>query len=293
MKGHTPWQRHHGSAARWLAGATILCLAGFVSTAVLARSSAEDKGPEPNRAVAFEVVGKTQCVLARKCSIAPVPLHPVTEVLVQPGSRVKKGQVLVKLDDDEQQAEVRTKQAALESAELALKEARRHSEAVNKAIGSIPEKLYCDVCLRALTAEREERMAKAALESAKAELEHFEVTSQIDGVVSWLNVHLGMVSRPGTTVWGEILDLREIEVRCALSLDQVERIAVGQPAEIRRKARDQACGTARVVFIGIEADPKTELVPVHLLLANPNETLRSGETVRVRFGGDVASGAAK
>jgi multidrug resistance efflux pump len=199
----------------------------------------------------------------------------------------------VKLDDDEQQAEVRTKQAALESAELALKEARRHCEAVNKAVGSIPEKLYCDVCLRALTAEREERMAKAALESAKAELEHFEVRAQIDGIVSWLNVHQGMVSRPGTTVWGEILDLREIEVRCELPLDQVDRVAVGMSVVVRRKGHDEAFGTGRVVFIGIEADTKTELVPIHVRLVNPNERLRCCEPVRVRFGDDPALKGAK
>ena len=34
----------------------------------------------------------------------------------------------------------------------------------------------------------------------------------------------GMVSRPGTSTWGEILDLSEIEVRCELTLDQVERV---------------------------------------------------------------------
>jgi membrane fusion protein (multidrug efflux system) len=273
--------------------AAVMCLTVFTSTVVPARSGGQEKAAVPPRGAAFEVVGKTQCIGARKCSIAPVPLHPVTDVLVQPGSRVKKGELLVKLDDDEQQAEVRTKQAALESAELALKEARRHCEAVNKALGAIPEKLYCDVCLRALTAEREERMARAALESAKAELEHFEVRSQIDGIVSWLNVHQGMVSRPGTTVWGEILDLREIEVHCELTLDQVDRVAVGMSAAVRRKGHDEVFGTGHVVFIGIEADAKTELVPIHIRLANPNERLRCYEPVRVRFGDDQVLKGAK
>jgi multidrug resistance efflux pump len=50
-----------------------------------------------------------------------VPLHPVVDVLVEPGSRVKKGQVLVKLDDDEAQADVRNKQALLANTKIALK----------------------------------------------------------------------------------------------------------------------------------------------------------------------------
>jgi RND family efflux transporter MFP subunit len=281
MKSIILRSRGVGRVLRGLAVAGIVYLAAGAPSLSPARSSGD---ADPPAGESFEVAGKTQCVLGRKCLIAPVPLHPVVEVLVKPGSRVKKGQLLVKLDDDEQQAEVRTRQAALESAELALKEARRHSDAVNKAVAAVPEKFYCDVCLRALTAEREERMARAALDSAKAELEHFEVTSHIDGVVSWLNVHPGMVSRPGTTVWGEILDLREVEVRCELTLDQVERVAVGQSAEVRRKSRDELFSDGKVEFVGIEADPKTELVAVHVRLANPNERLRCGEPVRVRFG---------
>jgi membrane fusion protein, multidrug efflux system len=263
----------------------LLLLTACISltAAIFPRSQAAAKEPESSGPSTFEVPGKTQCISARKFSIAPVPLHPVTEVLVQPGNRVKKGQVLVKLDDDEQQAEVRAKQAALESAQLALEEARRHCAAADKAIAALPEKLYCDIRLRALTAEKDERMAKAALESAKAELEHFEVASQIDGVVSWLNVHPGMVSRPGTTVWGEILDLRELDVRCELTLEQAERIAVGQSVEVKKKARQELFGSGRVVFVGIEADAKTELVPVHIRLPNQNERLRCNEPVQVRF----------
>src|SRR5262249_50773393 len=44
---------------------------------------------------------------------APAVLHPVTEVLVQVGEHVKKGQALVKLDADEPEADLRGKQAAL------------------------------------------------------------------------------------------------------------------------------------------------------------------------------------
>src|SRR5947199_8538007 len=57
---------------------------------------------------ALEVMGRTQCAPGRKAALAPVPLHPVVEVLVRPGDRVKKGQELVKIDADEPTAEVRT-----------------------------------------------------------------------------------------------------------------------------------------------------------------------------------------
>jgi len=275
----------------WL-GAEVLA---FLVVSFPSPSKAEGQEPVAPGTLVVEVAGRTQCMLSRKCSIAPVPLHPVTEVLVEPGSRVKKGQALVKLDDDESKADVRAKQAALECAGLVLQETRRHLAAAEKAYrtGALPEQSYYESRVAALKAEKVERAAKALLDSARAELEHYEVVAQIDGVVSWLNVHPGMVSRPGTTVWGEILDLREIDVHCALTLEQVEQVRVGQTGDVKKKGRNDVFGTGRVVFVGIAVDSKNALVPVHLRLLNPDERLRSEEAVHVRFTIDPTVSAAK
>jgi RND family efflux transporter MFP subunit len=266
----------------------LLSWAGLNGTTASPPPAPAKQEPVPSPAPespSLEATGKTQCILTRKFVIAPVPLHPVTEVLVEPGSRVKKGQPLVKLDDDEPQADVRAKEAALESAKIASAEARRHLEVMEKTflIGSSPEQRFHEIRVTALKAEKDERAAKAALDSAKAELEHFEVTAQIDGVVSWLKVHPGMVSRPGTSVWGEILDLREIDVCTELTLEQVQRVSVGQTAYVTKKGQKDALATGRVVFVGITVDRNSERVPVHVRLTNPEERLRCEEPVQVRF----------
>jgi RND family efflux transporter MFP subunit len=262
----------------------LVVLAAWATTMASPPVPAQSARQEPAAPgeLVIEVTGRTQCILVRRFSIAPVPLHAVTEVLVQPGSRVKKGQRLVKLDDDEPQADVRGAQIALQEARRALGQAENYREA-------IPEQRYHEFRVAALKAERDERAAKAALDAAKAELEHYEVASQIDGVVSWLEVHPGMVSRPGTTVWGEILDLREVDVCCELTLEQVERIAVGQEAEIRKKGQKAVFRTGHVISVGIAVDRKSELVPVLVRLSNPDERLRCGEPVRVRFAQDLSA----
>lgn len=268
-------------------GLALFSLFGLVAWGTMAspptRSISGPQEPVTPAAPPIEVSGRTQCILGRKFIIAPVPLHPVTEVLVEPGSRAKKGQRLVKLDDDEAQAEVRAKEAALENAQIALQEARRTLGQVEKHSEAIPEQRYHEVRVAALKAERDERAARAALESAKAELEHYEIRAQIDGVVSWLQVHPGMVSRPGTTVWGEILDLREVDVRCELTLEQLERVRIGQSAEIRKRGKKELFSTGRVIHVGISVDTKSELVAVLVRLPNPDERLRCGEPVQVRF----------
>src|SRR5262245_52867860 len=58
-------------------------------------------------------VGKTQPAPGHVAKIAPTVLHPVVEVKVAVGERVKKDQELVKLDDDEPQADVRARKAML------------------------------------------------------------------------------------------------------------------------------------------------------------------------------------
>jgi membrane fusion protein (multidrug efflux system) len=243
--------------------------------------SEDDSVPE-DRSV-NETPGRTECAPGRKGMIAPVPLHPVVEVLVNPGDRVTKGQALVKLDDDEARAEVRVKRAALENARLDLKESRRYLGAIEKAIRSVPDVEYHKARVAALAAEMRERAAEAAWESAQAELQHYVVTASIDGVVSWLDVSPGTVSRPGTSVWGEIMDLSEIDVRCELTVEQADRVSVGQSAEVRSSAGNLGSGTGRVVFVGLTADKTTGLIPVVVRLPNRKERLRCGVPVHVRF----------
>jgi multidrug efflux system membrane fusion protein len=253
----------------------------------LKSSPRPDEQPQQAReSSVIEVLGRTQCVPKRKAIVAPAaPPHPVTEVLVALGDRVKKGQPLVKLDDDEAQADLRAKRANLESAEATLTEAKCRLDAVERGHqkGAVAEEHYHDIRTAALKAEKEVQAARAAVEGAKAELEHFLVEAPIEGVVNRLDVYRGTVSRPGTTVWGEILDLSEIDARCDLAPEQVDQLAVGQRADVRRKGKQSFSAKGQVVFIGLSADPSTGLVPVLVRLQNPEGRLRCELPVQVRF----------
>jgi HlyD family secretion protein len=315
----------------WLMAAAWLLLAWNSEPPTRARATAGADTPPPLNA---EVPGKTQPVPGKAAAIAPVPLHPVEEVKVVPGDRVKKGQVLVKLDDDEPQADVRAKEAALkelkagldklraqpreqeraearamlESVRVSVKEHREHLERLEKASESLSEVtlrtnrnalMRFEADERAALARLEKLLkhpveqeiaemeakvagAQANLESARFELEHYALTAAIDGVVTWLDVRPGTVARPGTTIWGEILDLSEIDVRCELTPDQADRVSVGQPAEVRREGRKDVWA-GQVVFVGLAADPKTGRVPVCVRLKDVQERLRCYIDVVVRF----------
>jgi len=65
---------------------------------------------QPGPMAPLEVPGRTRCMLSRRGIIAAAILRPVVEVLVGPGDRVTKGQVLIKLFDLEAQAKLRARE---------------------------------------------------------------------------------------------------------------------------------------------------------------------------------------
>ena len=72
-------------------------------------------------------------------------------------------------------------------------------------------------------------------------------------------------------------------MRCELSPVQVERVAVGQSAEVWLDGKAEAAGTGKVVFIGKVANRNSGLVPVVVRVANDQGRLRAEVPVKVRF----------
>jgi RND family efflux transporter MFP subunit len=242
-------------------------------------------GVQPAPVAPLEVPGRTRCMLSRRGIIAPAILRPVVEVLVAPGDRVTKGQVLIKLFDLEPQAKVLSREKELSSIEAKSRYSRRNFELAQNARGSgaVPERTYNELQATALSNEAQVQAAQAELTLAQSELKLYTVTAAIDGDIAWLDVSPGTVSWPGSLIWGEIVDLRELDVRCELSAVQAEQVGVGQSAEVRLDGKPESAGTGKVVFMGKVADRNSGFVPVVVRLANAEQRLRAEVAVKVRF----------
>jgi RND family efflux transporter MFP subunit len=262
----------------------------LLATTVAPTPAAPAAPAQPVPAATREVPGRTRCPVARRGIIASAILRPVVEVLVGPGDRVTKGQVLIKLFDLEPQAKIRAREKELRSIEARAEYSRRNLDLVEKSLhtGALPGTSYNDVRSTALYYESQKLAAEAELSLAQAELKLYTVTATIDGEVAWLDVSPGTVTWPGTLIWGEIVDLRELDVRCELSPVQADRIALGQPAEVRLDGQTEATGTGKVVLIGKVADRNSGLVPVTVRMANPQERVRADIVVKVRFTAEKA-----
>jgi RND family efflux transporter MFP subunit len=264
--------------------ALILCLVAVCEQAHPAADAAASPA-QPDPIATLEVPGRTRCMLSRRAIIAPAILRPVVEVLVSPGDRVTKGQTLIKLFDLEPQAKLRAREKELRSIDAKARYSRRNLELAenSRGTGALPQTMLNEMRSTALSTEAQALAAEAELALAQSELKLYTVTASNDGEVAWLDVSPGTVSWPGSMIWGEIVDLRELDVRCELSPDQAEQIAVGQMAEVRLAGKEELSGTGKIVLIGKVADRNTGLVPVTIRLANPREQWRAEVSVKIRF----------
>jgi RND family efflux transporter MFP subunit len=217
-------------------------------------------------------------------------MRPVVEVLVGPGDRVMKGQVLIKLYDLEPQAKVRAREQELRSIQAKARASRQNLDLAERShqTGALPQTAYNELRGTALSNEAQVLAAEAELALARSELTLYNVTAPIDGEVAWLDVSPGTVTWPGSLIWGEIVDLSELEIRCELPPAQADRVAVAQPAEARLDGGAQAAAIGKVAFVGKAADRNTGLVPVVVRVANPQGRLRAEVIVKVRIQAETA-----
>ena len=108
--------------------------------------------------------------------VMPQATGTIDEILVRAGQKVTKGQVLARLDDDEQLIERDKAQVALRSA-------------VEKAASY--KNLQSVTRLDALDAQIAEEAAKLALSTAQLNLKRREITAPIDGVAGIVPANVG------------------------------------------------------------------------------------------------------
>lgn len=237
--------------------------------------------------------------------------EPAAEVEARAATLAELKASLARLKAEPRSEDAEEAKATLCSCEICKREARHLFDRLEALwqTGSISEQRYSEARAALEKTDAEERAAKARLQRllkrpfaqevselearvanavaslkvAQEQLNDYTVKAPIDGIISTLDVSPGTVSRPGTSVWGEILDLSEIDVFCEATSRQADQIAVGQSAEVIHEGYAETRLPGKVVFVGIAADLRTGLIPVLVRLKNPSERLRSYVSVKVRI----------
>lgn len=192
----------------------------------------------------------------------------VEAVLVDEGTRVRRGQVLARLDPTEVSA-------ALRQADEAVVKAERDFDRVARlhASGALPPAQRDD-------ADTAVRLAKAARDAAAFAARRAVIVAPDDGRVDRRLLEPGEVVSPGRPVLRVSGRSRGAVVRVALTDRDVLRLRIGDPATVRLDARPEEELRATVTQIATAANPATGTFDAEVRL-EAGEGLLSGLTAKV------------
>ncbi len=205
--------------------------------------------------------------------VMPQATGTINEILVKSGDRVKKGQVLAQLDDDEQII-------LRDQAQVLLRSAREKSESYRN--------LKSFSRLEVLDSEIAEETAQLALTNAQLALKRRAVVAPIDGIVGIVAVNIG----DNVTTTSNVVT---IDNRSELLVDfwAPERFAVqvktGMPVEATSISRPGQTFTGSIEAVDNRVDSASRTIRIRAKIPNGDDELRAGMSfgVTMRFPGET------
>jgi membrane fusion protein, multidrug efflux system len=206
---------------------------------------------------------------------AEVP-GPVERTTAEEGQRVRKGTVLVTLDDAAVRDNYLSARSAVRTAESALEVARRNQERSERLAqaGAVSARDLETARLNATNAAGSLDDARARLATAGKQLEDTRVRAPFDGVVSDRHVDAGDVVQVGAELY-TVVDPRRLRLEASVPAGEIERLKVGTPIEFTVAGTDRHV-TGRIDRINPVVDPATRQVRVYASVPNADLTYTAG-----------------
>jgi cobalt-zinc-cadmium efflux system membrane fusion protein len=231
-----------------------------------------------------EVVGRIEANEKRVTRIGAAVTGRVTEVLVDVGDRVQRGQNLALVSSPE-----------LTQAQLAYLRAHAARELAERAEERAQLLLRADVIGSAELQRRQSELAIASAE-LKAAADHLQimglsseviarlrqqgslhphavVSSPLSGVVIERKVSQGQVAQPGDPLF-TVADLSRVWVVGEIPEQTARSAQVGQSVQIEVPALGQKTWTGRIVFVGDTVNPETRTVTIRSEVENNARALK-------------------
>ncbi len=218
------------------------------------------------------------------------------ELSVERGDRVKKGQLLAVVDDEDILQQIRRAEASISVAEAGVSreqastdnleiQVRRYQRLHSESLISTQE--LEDIESRFRVAKAQLELAKAQVEQARASLRELRIQQEQTRVYSPLNGFTG--SRyldPGALVSPSVpivsvIDMSRVKTVVPIAEGLLSRVSVGQAGEVTVDAYPDRQYRGRVTRISPFLNPDTRSADVEIEIANEREELRPGMFARV------------
>lgn len=205
---------------------------------------------------------------AQSVTLAPEVSGRLMALRVAPGDRVTVGDVMAELDAE-------AASLAVEKARLVLEDARATRQRLERLAAS-----GATTALQKQDAELALRTAELALQAAERDLADHRLTAPIAGVVGLIDVDVGDLVTPSTS-------LTRIEDRSSLIVDfrvperAASRIAVGDQVEASPIASPSPPITGRIIAVDNAVDPASRTLRAQARIDNADDSLRPGMALRM------------
>ncbi len=195
----------------------------------------------------------------------------ITEVNFKIGQKVKKGALLLTVDETIAKANFLQATKALEAAQLNLKATERLFKSSSSSEAELTQ------------AQNQAAMARAQFTANKKVLENCKIHAPITGYIAQKSAYLtaGSLINPGSVIT-QIIDLNILKAELAVSENEVAHFHIGQPVTLTVPATSQSF-TAKVESIGVGVDPQTGSFPIVVKWSNSKDShIKKGMSAVVR-----------
>jgi HlyD family secretion protein/macrolide-specific efflux system membrane fusion protein len=284
----------------WIIGAVVVVALVAGGAAVMKGKNGDEKIDEKlvmkltRKDLAIEVVDTGKVQAKERVSIKSKVAGQVTEVLVDEGAHVEKGQLLLKLDPVEYQRDVARVEAEAGQVESALELARaslaRKQRGLEERVVSAAdvELAQSEVKMK----EAQKRSADTLLAAARDRLAYTRITSPLAGTVIERGIQAGEVVTPGVQATFEgkallvVADVSTLVVRAELNQIDVAKVVMGQTVKLTLDALPGKKFDATITKIApaaVKGSDNNEVFPVEATVIEVDPAIKAGMTADVRI----------
>lgn len=228
--------------------------------------------------------------------VVPKTSGRLDAIQVRLGDRVKRGQVIAKVEDRELSEQVKQAQASFEVAsasvrqrEADLKFANTNLQRSQNLFGRqlLPKSTLDDAEARSEAAAAQLDLARAQFAQAKARLDELRISlsntivvSPVDGFVGRRNLDPGAFVSANTPVVS-VVDIHFVRLVAGLVEKDLRRVAAGMPADVEVDAFPGEVFFAKIARVAPVLDPATRTAQIEVEVPNPVFRLKPGMYARV------------
>ncbi|WP_084494699.1 efflux RND transporter periplasmic adaptor subunit [Alkanindiges illinoisensis] len=207
----------------------------------------------------------------------------ITQVNVNVGDVVRRGQLLAQINPDTIQAELAQSRATVAEAQAVLNDAVADARRIQalKDTGAISAQEAAQYLTTQQTAQARLDLARAQIESSQLRLAQARIVAPDDGVISARTATVGSLAQAGQELFRMIRDNR-LEWRAEVTTSELYRLKPGMKVSVVSADPDQPpiMGTVRMIAPAINTDTRYGLVYVDLPRTS---ALRMGMFVKGTF----------